>query len=99
LPDAYWIPNLLAADAPLFVWLNTVAPSDAAIAAVWSVEPSSTTMTSTGFSVWAKTDFRQRGRNSSALNAGITTLILMSESTFAMYALQSQPRLLHNLSK
>jgi hypothetical protein len=65
----------------------TLAPSSAANAAVLSVEPSSTTITSAGCNVCAKTDFKQRGRKRAALQAGMTTLILMSEPVVATHAL------------
>src|ERR1700679_2100945 len=76
-PDAIRIPVFFAAEGPLLVRVMTRTPNPAATAFVSSVEPSSTTITSTGCKVCARTDAILRGRKAAALYAGMTTLIFM----------------------
>ena len=66
-PEALLIPAFLAADGPPLARLMTLTPIAAASAALSSVDPSSTTMISSGFNVCAKTDSRHRGRNAAEL--------------------------------
>jgi hypothetical protein len=80
-PVAVSTPRFLAAAGPVFAghW-TTLTPAALAMAAVESVEPSSTRTTSKGGTDCAAIDSRHLGRVFPALKAGITTEILVESS-------------------
>src|SRR2546422_2013578 len=74
-PRASLTPRFRLVPGPPWGWAQYRTPGTArAISALWSVEPSSTTITSSGRCVWAKTLSSASARYFSPLYTGITTL-------------------------